>query len=86
LKLRVRNILRRSRYHTLVHPVTGLPDQVLVDERLDVLLAQHNWALLTIQAGGLDAFADRSGFVARADALRARLLMNNSVNEPGGSR
>src|SRR5512137_411560 len=53
LRLRVRNILRRSKYHTLVHPVTGLPDQVLVDERLDSLLSQHHWALLTIQAGGL---------------------------------
>jgi DNA-binding response OmpR family regulator len=82
LRLRVRNILRRSRYHTLVHPVTGLPDQVLVDERLDGLLGQHHWALLTIQAVGLDAFADRYGFVARDDALRAlALLMNNSVNE-----
>lgn len=82
LRLRVRNILRRSRYHTLVHPVTGLPNQELVDERLNVLVSQHNWALLTIQAGGLDAFADRYGFVARDDALRAlALLMNNSLNE-----
>src|SRR5512139_1234643 len=82
LRLRVRNILRRSKYHTLVHPVTGLPDQVLVDERLDSLLGQHHWALLTLQAAGLDAFADRYGFVARDDALRAlALLMNNSVNE-----
>jgi DNA-binding response OmpR family regulator len=82
LRLRVRNILRRSKYQTLVHPVTGLPNQELVDERLSVLLNQHNWALLTIQAGGLDAFADRYGFVARDDALRAlALLMNNSVNE-----
>ncbi len=82
LRLRVRNILRRSKYQTLVHPVTGLPNQELVDERLNVLLNQHNWALLTIQAGGLDAFADRYGFVARDDALRAlALLMNNSVNE-----
>ena len=82
LRLRVRNILRRSKYHTLVHPVTGLPDQVLVDERLDSLLSQHHWALLTLQAVGLDAFADRYGFVARDDALRAlALLMNNSVRE-----
>ncbi len=82
LRLRVRNILRRSRYHTLVHPVTGLPNQELVDERLSVLVNQPDWAVLTIQAGGLDDFADRYGFVARDDALRAlALLMNNSVNE-----
>ncbi len=82
LRLRVRNILRRSKYQTLVHPVTGLPNQDLVEERLNVLLNQQNWALLTIQVGGLDGFADRYGFVARDDALRAlALLMNNSVNE-----
>ena len=82
LRLRVRNILRRSRYQTLVHPVTGLPNQDLVEERLNVLLTQHNWALLTIQADGLDAFADQYGFVARDDALRAlALLMNNSIHE-----
>jgi DNA-binding response OmpR family regulator len=82
LRLRVRNILRRAKYQTLVHPVTGLPNQDLVEERLNVLLNQQNWALLTIQVGGLDGFADRYGFVARDDALRAlALLMNNSVNE-----
>jgi DNA-binding response OmpR family regulator len=82
LRLRVRNILRRSKFQTLVHPVTGLPNQDLVEERLSVLVSQQNWALLTIQVGGLGGFADRYGFVARDDALRAlALLMNNSVNE-----
>jgi DNA-binding response OmpR family regulator len=82
LRLRVRNILRRSKFQTLGHPVTGLPNQDLVDDRLSVLVNQPNWALLTIQVGGLDGFADRYGFVARDDALRAlALLMNNSVSE-----
>ncbi|MBP7690027.1 MAG: response regulator [Thermoflexales bacterium] len=82
LRLRVRNILRRSKYQTLVHPVTGLPYDDLVEERLRVLLLQHNWALLTIKIGGLDAFADRYGFVARDDALRAlALMMNNTAAE-----
>ena len=43
LRLRVRNILRRSKYQTLVHPVTGLPYDELVEERMRVLLNQHNW-------------------------------------------
>jgi DNA-binding response OmpR family regulator len=82
LRLRVRNILRRSKYQTLVHPVTGLPNQDLVDERVAILVNQRDWALLMLQVGGLDAFADRYGFVARDDALRAlALLMNNAVNE-----
>lgn len=82
LRLRVRNILRRSKYQTLVHPVTGLPNQELVGERLKTLLKQPEWALLTIRADGLDSFADRYGFVARDETLRAlALVMNNSVNE-----
>ena len=82
LRLRVRNILRRSKYQTLVHPVTGLPNLDLVEERLSVLINQQNWAMLTVQINGLNAFADRYGFVARDDALRAlALLMNNVVND-----
>jgi len=82
LRLRVRNILRRSKYQTLVHPVTGLPFDDLVEERLRVMMTHHNWAMLTISVGGLDAFADRYGFVARDDALRAlALMMNNTANE-----
>jgi DNA-binding response OmpR family regulator len=82
LRLRVRNILRRSKYQTLVHPVTGLPYDELVEERLRVLLPQQHWALLTVNIGGLDAFADRYGFVARDDALRAlALMMNNALSE-----
>jgi DNA-binding response OmpR family regulator len=82
LRLRVRNILRRAKYQTLVHPVTGLPYDELVEERMKVLLGQRNWSLLTINVDGLDAFADRYGFVARDDALRAlALMMNNSVAE-----
>lgn len=82
LRLRVRNVLRRSKYMTLVHPVTGLPNAELVDERLRVLLMQHNWAMLTLEVSGLDAFADRYGFVARDDALRAlALMMNNTATD-----
>lgn len=82
LRLRVRNSLRRAKYQTLVHPITGLPNEDLVEERLSLLLTHANWALLTVSVGGLDAFADRYGFVARDDALRAlALVMNNSVSE-----
>jgi DNA-binding response OmpR family regulator len=82
LRLRVRNSLRRAKYQTLVHPITGLPNEDLVEERLSLLLTHANWALLTVSVGGLNAFADRYGFVARDDALRAlALVMSNSVSE-----
>lgn len=85
LRLRVRNVLRRSKYLTLVHPVTGLPNDELVDERLRILLLQHDWVMLTVEVSGLDAFADRYGFVARDDALRALALMMNNLATDGQS-
>jgi DNA-binding response OmpR family regulator len=82
LRLRVRNALQRSQFQTLVHPITGLSNEQLVEERLSTLLDRHNWMLLTIGVKGLEAFADRYGFVARDDVLRAlALVLSNSSSE-----
>jgi DNA-binding response OmpR family regulator len=82
LKLRVRNALERSRFQTLVDPITSLPTEQVTDDRLHALLAKSNWALLLISVDGLDAFADRYGFVARDDVLRAlALVLSNSSAE-----
>jgi PleD family two-component response regulator len=82
LRLRVRNALQRSKFQTLLNPVTGLPDEDLVIERMDALLNRQNWALLMVNVAGLDAFADRYGFVARDDVLRAlALVLSNSTAE-----
>lgn len=82
LKLRVRNALERSKFQTLVDPITNLPNEHVVDDRLRATLTKSNWALLLIGVDGLGAFADRYGFVARDDVLRAlALVLNNSTAE-----
>lgn len=84
LRLRVRNALRRASLGTLVNPVTGLPTDPLIDERLANLLRQKDWALLSVSMHGLRDFSDRYGFVASDDVLRAAaLMMKNVVKELG---
>lgn len=82
LRLRVRNVLRRSNLEQMSHFVTGLPGPSLSDERLRDLLGASDWALLSVGLHGLDKFADIYGFVARDDVMRAvALMLNHVVNE-----
>jgi PleD family two-component response regulator len=82
LRLRVRNVLRRSNLEQMSHFVTGLPGPSLSDERLRDLLGASDWALLSVGLHGLDKFADVYGFVARDDVMRAvALMLNHVVNE-----
>ncbi|MBN1811123.1 MAG: response regulator [Anaerolineae bacterium] len=82
LRLRVRNVLRRSNLEQMSHFVTGLPGPSLSDERLRDLLGASDWALLSVGLRGLDKFADVYGFVARDDVMRAvALMLNHVVNE-----
>nr|HID13519.1 response regulator [Anaerolineae bacterium] len=79
LRLRVRNMLRRSSLERLSHPITGLPAASLSDERLRELLTCPDWAILSIGLRGLKEFAEVYGFVARDDVVRAVALMLNHV-------
>lgn len=79
LRLRVRNVLRRSDVDQMSHFVTGLPGSSLSDERLRKLLESSGWALFSVGLQGLDAFSDAYGFVARDDVIRAVALMLNHV-------
>lgn len=82
LRLRVRNVLRRSNLERMMHPVTGLPGPSLSDEHLQGLLTSSNWAALSVGVHGLDDFADVYGFVARDDVVRAiALMLSHVVNE-----
>ena len=82
LRLRVRNALRRANLGTLVNPVTGLPTDTLIDERLTALLRQKNWALLSVGIHGLRDFSDSYGFVASDDVLRSvALIIKNATQE-----
>lgn len=84
LRLRVRNVLRRSNLEHVTHPVTGLPGPSLSDEHLRGLLTSSGWAVLSVGVHGLDEFADVYGFVARDDVVRAIALMLSHVVKESG--
>jgi DNA-binding response OmpR family regulator len=82
LRLRVRNALRRASLGTLVNPITGLPTDPLIDERLTALLRRKDWALLSVGIHGLREFSDKYGFVASDDVVRAvALMLKNAAQE-----
>ncbi|MBL7062909.1 MAG: response regulator [Anaerolineae bacterium] len=79
LRLRVSNVLRRSRLEQFSHPITGLPTASLSSERLRELLTTSDWAVLSVGLRGLKEFAEIYGFVARDDVVRAVALMLSHV-------
>jgi len=86
LRLRVRNVLRRSNLEQLSHPITSLPTASLSDEYLRELLARPNRAVLSVGLGGLKEFAEAYGFVARDDVVRAvALMLSHVVSESGNA-
>ena len=87
LRLRVRNTLQRSGLQTLVNPVTNYAESDFVDERLNKLLYEEDWALLAVWIAGVDGFREQYGFVASDDVLRAiSLMINNALRETGGEQ
>lgn len=71
VRLRIRNVLRRSSAGNLVNPATGLPGTRLIQEQLrEILRRQDQWALLRVVVRHLDEFADAHGFLAGEDVLR----------------
>ncbi len=87
LRLRVRNLLTRSDQRAIKNPVTGLPEDALVNERLEECLeTAEGWVLLVISLENLDSFREQYGFVASDDVLRATSLMiHNAVRDLGGT-
>jgi len=86
LRLRVRNVLRRSSMEHLSHPITGLPTASLADERLREVMTGSDWAVLSVGLRGLRQFAEAYGFVARDDVVRAvGLMLTHVANESGAA-
>ena len=82
LRLRVRNALQRNTQGTLTNPVTSLPEGTMVDERLEALLNDDEWALLLVSLENIDAFRETYGFVASDDVLRAiGIMVQNAMRE-----
>ena len=86
LRLRVRNSLRWSSQSPLTNPVTGLPERLLVDERLRECMQSQEWAALVVSIIHLAEFREAYGFVASDDVLRAvSLMIHNAMRGLGGA-
>lgn len=85
LRLRVRNVLRRTQMDSFFNPVTNLPEGVVVREQLEKTLGRNDWGLVHIHVGGLNHFRDRYGFVAADDVSRAVTLMITNAAKDVGS-
>lgn len=84
LRLRVRNALQRAAQSSLLNPVTGLPEGILVDEKLSECLERGVWGVLLVAPLHLDRFREDYGFVAADDVLRAiTLMIRNALQEHG---
>jgi CheY-like chemotaxis protein len=85
LRLRIRNALRRTSFHSLNNPITGLPERALLEEQLAALAQRADWGVTLVRLHGLNKFRDRYGFVATDDVSRALALMiTNTVKEDDG--
>ena len=85
LKLRVRNAMRRMAQGTLTNPITGLPEGVLVDDRLEECLQAAHWSLILVSLENLSRYREHYGFVAADDVLRAvNLMIHNAMRDAGG--
>jgi DNA-binding response OmpR family regulator len=85
LHLRMRNILRRASFETLVNGTTGLPEGRLVDERLAGLISGQGWAIVVAHLRRMNRFREAYGFVAADDVLRAVATILKDVAQKFGS-
>ncbi len=79
LRLRVRNALQRAQRGSLTHPVTGISEGDLVQEKLNSCLTTRDWSMLVVGLKNLDYFREVYGFVASDDLLRAVALMLKEI-------
>ncbi|MDZ4770087.1 MAG: response regulator [Chloroflexota bacterium] len=86
LKLRVRNAINRAQQQTIINPITELPDQPIVEEKLTALIySDAPWALVALTLVGLPHLRENYGFVAADEMLRAVTLMVRNALRDGAS-
>ncbi len=82
LRFRVRNALRRTSRETLLHPVTGLPTSLLIEEEMARVAQDPELTVIGVAVKGMAAFSDAYGFVTHDDVLRAiALILRNTASE-----
>ncbi len=86
LRLKVRNALAWARSGGLANPVTGLPENAPVDDRLRQCLKHDEWSILVVSLVNLDNFREAYGYVASDDLLQSvALMLNDALREQGSS-
>lgn len=87
LKLRVRNAINRAQQPVIINPVTELPDQPIVEEKLTALIYSDGpWALVALALMGLEELREHYGFVAADEMLRAvTLMVRNAIRDSAGA-
>ncbi|MBL8132718.1 MAG: response regulator [Anaerolineae bacterium] len=86
LRLRVRNAINRAAQTATINPITDLPDQPLVEEKLTGLLFSTTpWSLVALTLVGLNQLRENYGFVAADEVLRAVTLMVRNLLRDGGT-
>ncbi|MCK6577905.1 MAG: response regulator [Anaerolineae bacterium] len=86
LRLRVRNAINRAAQTATVNPITDLPDQPLVEEKLTGLLFSTTpWSLVALTMVGLNQLRENYGFVAADEVLRAVTLMVRNLLRDGAT-
>ncbi|MGC9349231.1 MAG: response regulator [Anaerolineae bacterium] len=82
LRFRVRNALRRSGRETLLHPITGLPTSILVEEAIEDVAKHQGRTMVSVCLRGMPEFSEAYGFVTHDDVLRAvSLILRNTAAE-----
>jgi PleD family two-component response regulator len=82
LRFRVRNSLQRTSRETLLHPITGLPTSILVEEEVARVTRDADLALIGVRILGMPEFSEAYGFVTHDDVLRAvALILRNTATE-----
>lgn len=86
LRLRVRNAINRATQQTTINPITELPDQPVVEEKLTALIySDASWAVVALSLLGLGQLREHYGFVAADEMLRAVTLMLRNALRDGGA-
>ncbi len=85
LRLRVLNVLERTRRAAISDHITGLPEGAPVDDQLTKCLQSPGFCISVISLRNMGRFREVYGFVASDDLMRAVSLMLQDVVRGHGS-
>jgi DNA-binding response OmpR family regulator len=75
LRLRVRNVLMRTRRSSLTNAITALPEKQLLIETIEEQLQTGRFGIILVSLKKLDAYRNLYGFVATNEILRNLVMI-----------